>query len=77
MKSKKQICAELYFILTQVPFSFASSIPQKFIDNLKNDMSVEWYNKFNPEIPFTKQKFDKKTLKVLDSLKNLCWLNAN
>lgn len=77
MKSKKQISAELYFILTQVPFSFISCVPSEFINNLKNEMSIEWYNKFDPEIPFTKQKFDKTTLKMLAELKNKCWSNVN
>ena len=73
MINKEQICAELYFILKQTPYSFIKLLPNDFMEKLKNKMSVEWYNNFDPDIVYTKQKFNNLTLKMLYEIRIKYW----
>ena len=73
MITREQICAELYFILNQTPYSYIKLLPSELLNNLKIRMSIEWYNKFNPDKVFTKQKFDNKTLKLLEEIRTKYW----
>lgn len=73
MITREQICAELYFILKQTPYSYIQLLPSSFLDDLKVRMSTEWYNKFDSDKVFTKQKFDYITLKILDEIRIRYW----
>ena len=73
MNETEKIYAELMFILSQVPYSYMQKVPKDMVDKMKSKMSNEWYQHFNPEIVFFKQKFQTRTLKLLEEINSRYW----
>ena len=73
MNENEKIYAELMFILNQVPYSYMQKVPKDMVDKMKSKMSNEWYQNFNPEIVFFKQKFQTRTLKLLEEINSRYW----
>lgn len=70
---KEKIYAELTFILEQIPSSYIKVIPQKLIDKFKNNMSIQWYNRFDKDKVFYKQDIKRETLLMLAFLYYKYW----
>jgi hypothetical protein len=71
--SESKICAELFFILEQVPNSYISLLPNNYMNRLKENMSLEHYQSFDKEKVFFKQEFNKKTVATLEKIYNTFW----
>ena len=65
---REKICAELFFILEQLPYNYSKLIPSNIIDKLKTEMSVEWYSKFDKDKVFYKQNIKRETILMLSFL---------
>ena len=74
---KGKICAELMFILKQVPYSYNKLIPDEIKNKIENNMSREHYNSFDSSKVFLKQKMDEQTIKILLFLFNKYWVGEN
>lgn len=63
-----KVLAELDFVFSQLPPSYLKKIPQEMIEEAKNNKDLDWYNRFDKNIPFTKQELSDKTLQILNKL---------
>lgn len=72
MKHKK-LCAELMFVLEQVPYSYSQAIPKEVKDNIKNEMSIEHYNSFDQDKTFYEQDISEETLETLLDIYDKYW----
>ena len=72
-----KVCAEMVFILEQVPYSYNILVPQKIKDKFKEKMDVEHYKSFTKEKIFFKQKINEETIKVLLTIFEKYWSNED
>lgn len=70
---KEKIYAELTFILEQIPHSYIKEIPQKLKDKFKNNMSIQWYERFDKDKVFYEQDIKRETLLMLAFLYYKYW----
>lgn len=72
MKHKK-LCAELMFVLEQVPYSYSNAIPKEVKENIKKEMSIEHYNSFDKDMTFYEQSISEETLQTLLDIYDKYW----
>lgn len=65
-----KLCAQLTFILSQLPYTYINMIPLYVKEKIKNNMDLEEYSKYDESVVFFKQNIDCETIKFLILLLN-------
>lgn len=63
-----KILAEIDFVFSQLPPSYKNKLPDKILEQAKNQKDINHYNTFDESKPFTQQKLSEKTLEILDQI---------
>ena len=74
MIDNPEICAELYFILEQVPNSYIKLLPENFMYKLKEQMSTKHYKIFDTSKIFYKQDFNDASINLLNEIYQKYWI---